>query len=197
MTFIKIFGLAAMLCFSAVACKNTPKTGDATDSKDAQKKELTELPNGLKASHILEKESPNAPVGSEQFSKAPAWHDIPVNEVAPPSSSRRTYMATGWWFPKMAFQASDTTVHKQYMGKFLKFREDQSFDLIQNAQVQESGHWNFDEQKKVLYLSCKNPYFNNTWNVMEKGFTLILIGQTKLNVSGIQIRLDNFKQKPF
>ena len=62
-----------------------------------------------------------------------------------------------------------------------------------DKKVLETGQWNYDDAHSILYLSCKDPYLNNTWKVMEKGFVMVWIGDTEQNKSGIQIRVDNAK----
>ncbi len=96
----------------------------------------------------------------------------------------------------MAFQASDTTVHTHYMGKSLKFREDQTFDIIQDGKVLETGHWAFDDPNKVMYISCRDTYFNNTWKIHENGFRMVWLGNTDINFTGIQVRFDGTKTPP-
>jgi hypothetical protein len=131
-----------------------------------------------------------------QFSEPPPRVNVPWDKVAKPSTSRRSFMTSGWWNPTAAVQPTDSTVSRYYKPKWLKFREDQTFDILVQNKVVETGHWAFDETKFVLYLSCADPYFNNTWNVMERGFRMILVGNTRLNVTGIQIRLDSHRELP-
>jgi hypothetical protein len=96
----------------------------------------------------------------------------------------------------LAYQPSDTTVHINYNGKTLQFRENQTFDIIQNGKVLESGHWAYEEDKKLMYISCNNTYFNNSWKVQENGFRMVWLGNTDLNVTGIQMRMDGSKTNP-
>ncbi len=131
-----------------------------------------------------------------QFSEPPPHVNVPWDKVAKPSTSRRAFMITGWWNPVTAFQPTDTTVHRYFKPKWLKFREDQTFDIIVQNKVVDTGHWAFDETKFILYLSCTDPYFNNTWAIKERGFRMVLIGNTELNITGIQVRLDNHGELP-
>lgn len=199
MKLLKIFALMALPALLAATCKNGEKSAQTTnDAAPAYPPIEAPDPNlpVYRASHVFNEARADTAQGTVQVKKPPVQHVVPVNEIKAPNTSRRTYLNTGWWFPKMAFQTSDTTIHHNYLGKFLKFRPDQTFDIIKDGKVVDSGHWNFDDDRWIFYLSCHDPYWNNTWKVMEKGFTMILIGQTELNYSGIQIRLDNIKTPP-
>lgn len=195
---IKLSALAAFLMLSAATCKNSEKAAQPTAAaaEPSQTEQKGAQADGYHAAHAFNSERADTAAGILQVKEPPTQHIVPVNEIKPPNTSRRAYMGTGWWFPKMAIQPTDTSIHRQYLGKFMKFRDDQTFDIIQQGKVAETGHWNFDDDKYILYLSCRDPYLNNTWKVMEKGFTMILLGQTSLNFSGIQIRLDNIKTPP-
>jgi hypothetical protein len=83
-----------------------------------------------------------------------------------------------------------------YLGKSLQFREDQTFDIIQNGKVLETGHWAYDDPNKVMYIACRDTYFNNTWKVQENGFRMVWLGNTDLNFTGIQVRFDGTKTPP-
>lgn len=131
-----------------------------------------------------------------QFSEPPPYVDVPWGKVTPPSTSRRAFMITGWWNPVTGISPTDSTIYRNYKPKWLKFREDQTFDILVQNKVVDTGHWAFDETKFILYLACNDPYFNNTWSIKERGFRMILIGNTDLNITGIQIRLDNHGELP-
>lgn len=133
---------------------------------------------------------------SIQFSEPPPHVDVHWEKVAKPSTSRRAFMITGWWNPVTAFQPTDTSVHRYFKPKWLKFREDQTFDILVKNKVTDTGHWAFDETNFILYLSCTDPYFNNTWAVKERGFRMVLVGNTRENITGIQVRLDNHGELP-
>lgn len=128
--------------------------------------------------------------------KAPAMVQVPVDELPPPSASRRAYLTTGWWNFNMAIQTTDSLIHLNYQSKWLKFREDQTFDVLIKGKVVDTGRWNFDDPNQIIYLSCKDPYINNTWKVIEKGFVMIWAGNTNINITGIQIRVANLRTPP-
>ncbi len=140
----------------------------------------------------------NIPVGSPSKHTAtpPRMVHVSFDRLPPASASRRAYLATGWWHFDMAFQASDSLAHLQYQPKWLKFRENQTFDILINNQVVDTGEWNWDESTNIIYVSCRDPYVNNTWKVNDKGFLMIWIGNTDLNVTGIQIRVIGTKTPP-
>lgn len=143
---------------------------------------------GADGNLTFDENRPDTVQGTRQVAAPPTQHKIDVHSIPKANTSRRGYMGAGQWYAVMAYQASDTTVHKQYLGRFLKFKDDLTFDILQNGQVAGGGEWNFDDEKMLVYLSSPNPYFNNTWKVMEKGFTMVWIGQTAENRTGMQIR---------
>lgn len=151
------------------------------------------------SSNVINGERADTAPGTFQVKRVPRHVDVPWDQITKPSTSRRAFMATGWWYPKMAYQPSDTTVHLNYLGKWLKFKDDlsQTFDLYIDGKVIETGHWGYDDTKKIMYISCKDPYFNNSWRVQERGFRMVWIGNTDINVTGIQVRMDNDPTPPW
>jgi hypothetical protein len=177
-----------------VTCKGLKKTAEPTVAAPPQQPvEDPRVPSnwyGPKASYVGG-ENPDG-AGTFQVKAPPSRVDVPWNsEIAKPSTSRRAFMASGWWTPIMAVQPSDTTVNENFKGKWLKFKEDQTFEIHRNGKLLETAHWGFDDDNYTLYLSCQDPYFNNTWKIQERGFRMILKGNTDLNVTGMQIRMDN------
>ena len=129
---------------------------------------------------------------------APAMVDVESRlwALPDPTASHKAYMTTGWWHFNMAMQASDSLVHKQYTHKWLKFREDKTFDILVNNEVVDTGKWTWKDPDNIIYLACKDPYINNSWKVIDKGFVMIWIGNTDLNTTGIQIRVANSRSAP-
>jgi hypothetical protein len=148
-----------------------------------------------KASHVVEGDNADLAY-TKQIREAPLMVNVPIDALPPATASRRAYLSTGWWHLNMAIQASDTLIHHQYQSKWLRFREDQSFDILIKNKVVDTGRWNWDETKNEIYLSCKDPYVNNTWAVTDKGFVMIWKGNTALNVTGIQVRTVGSKSAP-
>lgn len=179
-------------------CKNLKKTPADQGVTTAQPQTTTVEGNyPFPASNVVRGERADTARGTYQFKRAPQHVDVPWDKITKPSTSRRAFMATGWWHAKMAYQPSDTTVHLNYLSKWLKFKDDQTFDLYIDGKVIETGHWAYDDPNKIVYISCKDPYFNNTWKVQERGFRMVWIGNTDINVTGIQVRMDNDPTPPW
>lgn len=190
-----LYFAALALIFSFSACKNAQKTTPASEPISAVPETQESDPGPWHASNVIHDEQPDSAY-PYQSKRAPKHVDVPWDKLQRPSTSRRAFMITGWWSPVMAFQPSDTTVHRNFMGKYLKFREDLTFDILVKNKVVDTGHWNFDEDKMIIYLSCQDPYFNNTWAVQERGFRMVWRGNTDLNITGIQVRMDNSTSPP-
>lgn len=180
---------------SYLTCKNLHKTVENPAGTPPAQEEYSTKGYNWKASHVIDGSNPDSAF-TYQVKKAPAHVNVPWQQVAPPSTSRKAFMATNWWVPRFAYQPSDTSVHQNYITKTLKFHEDQTFDIFDKGNLMETGHWAYEEEKKILYLSCNNTYFNNTWRIQENGFRMVLIGNTDLNVTGIQIRIDGSNKPP-
>ncbi len=122
---------------------------------------------------------------------------VPVDALPPASASHRAYLASAYWHLSMAVSPRGENVQPNYEKKWLVFREDQTFDVVIDGKVVDTGRWNWDVDKNYLYLSCKDPYLNNSWSVKDLTFLMIWIGNTDLNNSGIQIRVQGHKQAPW
>lgn len=181
------------LALGYVTCKNIQKTAEPAPSAIRQPE--SKGPVGFNGAYVIEGSNPDS-AATVQVKSAPRWVDVPVDALPPASASRKAYLSTGWWNLNMAISPTDTTVHQHYMGKFMKFREDQTFDILQKGKVVDTGKWNWDLEQGEIYLSCHDPYINNTWNVTDKGYIMIWKGNTRLNVSGIQIRVAGTKTEP-
>lgn len=126
---------------------------------------------------------------TRQFAAAPRHVDVPIDALPPATASHRAYLSHCYWHLNMAYQPSDTTVHHHYQSKWLQFRQDQTFDVLIKGKVVDTGRWNWDESKNEIYISCADPYLNNTWAVTDRGFVMIWKGNTAINVTGIQVRV--------
>lgn len=184
---------AVALLLGYATCRNFQKTPETVTPPEAPK-EKTGM-GGLTVGKVYEGSNPDSAL-NVQDPTPPRMVNVPLDQLPPASASRRAYLSTGWWHLNMAFQPSDTTVHHQYQHKWLKFREDQTFDILIKNQVVDTGRWNWDDQTNVLYIACRDPYLNNTWQINDKGFVMIWIGNTALNVTGIQIRVVGSKSPP-
>lgn len=191
---LNLFLAVLVLVMGYITCKNlkntpTASTAPAPAAAPVAAPEEGHYPFGV--SHVIKGERADTAAGTFQVKQAPAHVDVPWDKITRPSTSRRAFMATGWWSPKMAYQPSDTTIHVNYIGKWFKFKEDQTFDMYIKNQVVETGHWGYDDEKKLMYISCKDPYFNNVWTVLERGFRMVWKGNNDINSTGIQVRMDN------
>jgi hypothetical protein len=126
--------------------------------------------------------------------KPPEQFVVDVNSIPPASAGKRAFLASGPWTFAAAVQPSDSLVFKQFEGQKLIFKEDMTFQVYQNDILDGDGKWNYDSENSIIYLSSKFPYLNTTWKVMEKYFTMIWIGQTATNSSGIQLKIVCNKQ---
>lgn len=182
-----------------LTCKNLQKTPEqpqpTTTQYPAPPGQTPESSVRWKASHVVEGDNPDAAY-TQQMPVAPRMVNVPVDALPPATASRKAYLSTGWWHLNMAFQPSDSLVHLQYQHKWLRFREDQSFDILIKNKVADTGRWGWDEDKSELYLSCKDPYLNNTWNTTTQGFVMIWKGNTAINVTGIQVRAVGSRTAP-
>ena len=180
----------ALLAAIYMTCKNLQKT--------QQEEAVAAVPAPVSANaKVLKIMGEGADSTNQlQFSEPPPAVVVPWEKPGRPSTSRRAFMSSGYWNPISAISPTDTTIYRQFRPKWLKFKDDQTFDIIMQNKVVETGHWAFDEDKFVLYLASKDPYFNNTCNIKERGFRMILIGNTEINVTGIQVRLDMKNELP-
>jgi hypothetical protein len=183
---------AIIALFGYATCKNLKKT-ENTKSATPQTQDVSES-YGWKASRVAGSNADSA--GTFQVKAPPRMVKVPIGLLPPASASRKAYLSGGWWNFVMAYQPSDTTVHHNYQPKWMKFREDQTFDILIKGRVVDSGKWAWDETNSEIYLSCNDPYINNTWGIKTSGFTMIWKGNTSINVTGIQARISNHSQLP-
>lgn len=188
--------LCIAIALGYVTCKNFRKTAEtpAPATQTAAPAMDQGGPSGWKAAHVLGENADTA--GVVQVDRPPARVEVPIDKPGPASASRKAYLSTGWWHLNMAFQGTNSKVHEKLTNKWLRFREDQTFDILIKGQKVDSGRWAWDEDHHQIYLSCNDPYINNTWEVNDKGFVMIWLGNTDLNVSGIQIRVVCSKGEP-
>jgi len=180
-----------------LTCKSLQKTAPETAVEVAPPATAQNQGSGINwnASRIIHGDNPDS-ARTRQSTEPPSMVNVPINALPPANASRKAYLSTGWWHLNMAFQPSDTTVHRHYQPKWLRFREDQTFDILIKNKTVDTGRWNWDEAKNEIYLSCKDPYLNNTWFVTSRGFLMIWKGNTGINVTGIQVRVVGSKNAP-
>ena len=190
---ILLFVLVAVVGWAT--CKNLKKAQSEATAAVEQPSSTTSGPSGWNASRVIKGSNPDT-AGTYQVKEPPQLVNVPVDALPPATASHKAYLGSGYWHLNMAFQPSDTTVHHNYQSKWLQFRQDQTFDILIKGKVAGSGRWNWDADKNEIYLSCNDPYINNTWTVIDKGFVMIWKGNTAINVTGIQIRVVGSKTLP-
>jgi hypothetical protein len=186
-----------VLVLGYVTCKNFQKTKNTepTPTVTAPTPEpRSEGPSGWKVAGVSGSNEDAAP--TLQTRRVPRHVTVPMERLTtPPTTSRRAYLSSGYWRFEMAYVGSDTLVHLNYQPKVLQFEAEQKFNVLtKNAadntwKVVDKGTWHWDEVKSEIYLACADPYINNTWKVQEKGFVMVWLGNTDVNVTGIQVRV--------
>ena len=199
LNYMKFNILLAILAIALgyITCKNMSKTAEPilmpTTTREVA--ESSRGPVGHNAAYVFEGSNPDS-AGTVQTQGPPRRVDVPIDALPAPTASHKAFLATGWWHINMAISPTDSTINQHYFDHYMKFREDQTFDIIFKGKKVESGRWNWDRDLNEIYLSCQNPYINNTWKVTDKGFVMIWKGNTALNVSGIQIRVAGTRTSP-
>lgn len=175
-----------------VTCRNLRKEEPVTA---VQPEEGATSYGGYRSSHGIYESNPDTapPI---QNAAPPRRVHVPIENLPPATASRKAYLNTGWWHLTMAYQPNDSTIHNHYQSKWLKFHEDQTFDVLIGGKVVESGKWGWDDPTNEIYLVCQDPYLNNTWSIQDKGFVMIWKGNTVVNVTGIQVRVVSNKTPP-
>jgi len=188
-----------VLALGILTCKNFQKTNPSETAQTTNQGANPKVDDGVNAfgaAHIIHEERPDTVQGAYQVRQAPRRVEVPVDVLPEPTASKKAYLSTGWWHLNMAYQGSDTTIHHNYQQKWLRFQEDQSFEVFVKGKVVDKGRWNFDSAKNEILLSCNDTYINNSWGVQEKGFVMIWKGNTSLNVTGIQVRVVGQRTEP-
>ena len=103
--------LGNIIVLVIVTCKNLQKSGQDTPPQMVEE-QAPAGPSGWKASHVIEGNNPDS-AGTLQIKTPPRYVEVPWQSVTPPNSSRRAYLATGWWYPIMAFQLALITFDRQ------------------------------------------------------------------------------------
>ena len=189
-----LFSLLLAGTASCQASKKTQTPDTVATTLNTPARQEARPASAWNAAYVLDNNPDNAP--PVQIRKAPEMVKVPLERIPVASTSRKAYLATGWWHCAMALSGTDSLIHLDYQPKWMKFREDQTFDILIKGQVVDTGRWTFDEDNMEIYLSCKDPYLNNVWKVQEKGFVMVFKGNTDINLTGIQIRVIGKKEQP-
>jgi hypothetical protein len=179
-----------------VACKNTQKPNATAPSSVKADTTAPAVNNyGWDAARVSGSNDDTS--RPRQAHIAPRPVKVPIENMPRPSSSRRGYMTDGFWSFQMAFVGNDSLVHTEYVPKWLEFKDDLTFQIYIKNKVVGSGNWNWDETNSEIYIACPaDPWLNNTWKVQEKGFVMVWLGNTSINLTGIQCRVIKNKTLP-
>jgi hypothetical protein len=179
-----------------ITCKNLQKSRSETPAAVVAPAPVEEAPTpgGLNVARVIQGDGSGDLTALRR--QPPKLVEVKMDHLPRATTSRRVYMSEHWWHTDRAEQPTDSMLYLKYQTKWLKFREDQTFDVIEHGKVTTTGQWNFDEENKELYMSCKDPYINNSWKVKEKGIVMIWYGNTSINATGYQVRALHTKTPP-
>jgi hypothetical protein len=174
------------LLAGVAACNNSRQTTTPASS------------NSIAVPAVPSAEAPAPAAAPKSSVQVPKLVHIPVENLPPCNASRKAYLSGGWWNFNAAVSgaANEEMLIAEYRHKWLKFREDQTFDLLVGNKVVTSGKWGWDEPASTLYLSCADPFVNGAWAIKNSGFTMIWIGNSPYTTHGYQLRLYNTKNEP-
>ncbi len=215
-SFSLIFGLVASLAFG---CKEAKKTASNTPAQQPQNSgaaaaqqqnqptnnpsptQNTPPANGQSLNGTTNQTPATAPAKPNPVMPKPTGVGEPTTSLKVPTAQKKPLSAS-----KMAFLteqnwlvtlASDPKLfEKAYVNRWLIFQKDQTFQIFNDAKATHSGRWAFDEANETLFMNTDNPYFNNSWKCQVFKKNMLLLGNTELNATGIQVRLYMTDKKP-
>ncbi len=131
-------------------------------------------------------------------SKPTASLGVPTTQKKPLSASKMAFFTTQNFLVTMASNTNSEPklFEKAYENRWLVFQKDQTFQVFKDAVPTNTGRWAYDEDADILFLRTDNAYFNNSWKCQSFKKNLLLLGNTELNNTGIQIRLFMTEKKP-
>jgi hypothetical protein len=118
---------------------------------------------------------------------------ISLNHLPKPSASKSAFLSTGRWHCFAAMRPNDAQFQNSFPVTDLKFSQDGSVVIYADSTVLANGQWAVDEAKNQIFISSTIEGLNTSWKVLEKGFRMVWIGNTELNIHGDQIRWDCHK----
>lgn len=89
----------------------------------------------------------------------------------------------------MFTSATGAKMAEYVKNKWLVFKPDQTLEIYQDKLKIDGGRWAYDEANDIVFLSCKDKTFNNSWKTQSFGKNLLLLGNTDLNATGQQFRM--------
>jgi hypothetical protein len=179
--------LAALVAIMAyVTCKNLRNTAAAPDNV------------GTATTATAPASGSDAPATPAKSSvKVPALVHIPIDEAPKPNASRKAYLSGGYWnFDAAVSGSNEDMLIAEYRSKWLKFKEDQTFNILINNKIVHAGRWTWDEDNSQIYLSCPDPFVNGVWGIKAVGFRMVWTGNSAYINHGHQVRLSNAKELP-
>jgi hypothetical protein len=160
-----------------------PPTSEAKISKEEMAKKVASSPD------------PIVPPKSSAMPSAKI--KVPTAQKKPLSASKMAFFTEQNFLITLAAGSSEELVFdKHYKNRWLVFKNDQTFQVFNDAAIESTGKWAYEEDKDLMYLSTSNAYFNNSWKCQSFKKNLLMLGNTDINSTGIQIRCYMTTDKP-
>ena len=121
---------------------------------------------------------------------------VPTVQKKPLSASKTAFFTEQNWLVTLASGSEPKLFEKAYENRWLIFKNDQTFQIFNDAAPTNKGRWAYDEANDILFLSTDYPYFNNSWKCQVFKKNMLLLGNTDINATGIQIRLFMTNKNP-
>jgi hypothetical protein len=172
---------ALVLALGYLTYRNFSSSATPVSVEDRVDREAAEIAS--KAAQNL----PDSVGGKPRF--VPRRVEVPVDKLPNMPEANKQQFTDGWWRLRGASSAEDAYISDFYSKRWLKFYENRNFDILINGKTVEQGRWNYDAKNEEILLSCQNVYFNNSWKVIARKEMIVLIGNTALNNTGIQIQM--------
>jgi hypothetical protein len=212
-----IFFAFALVLTIIGACKQTIKTPDtpAPIAQTAAETDKVLKANGgqipaqpqvstgnlpkLSKEEMAEKlaKSPDPVLPPPASGKPSAKLNIPTVQKKPLSASKMAFLTEQNFLVTLAAGSAEELIfEKHYKNRWLVLQKDQTFQIFNDAVVENTGKWAYDEDKELIFMSTANAYFNNSWKCQSFKKNLLMLGNTDLNSTGIQIRCYMTTDKP-
>jgi hypothetical protein len=183
----------------------TPKSMTAAESDKILKQSGGQVPGTNAAPVTLTKEEIEEKLRAEGKTKfeVPNISNEPSAKIAVPtaqkkalSASKMAFMTEQNFLVTLAAGSKPSDFTNFYENRWLIFNKDMTFSILKNDQAESTGKWAYDEAGDELFLRTDNKFFNNSWKCQNFKKNLLLLGNTELNHTGIQIRLYMTTEKP-
>lgn len=210
-----IFSLAVGLAFGCNKSRKTTSEQPVSTAKPAPEAQKTTTPEQPAAAPIAQSapplNSPTAPATAAQAAPAkrvpvippPTGVNKPTASLGVPtvqkkalSASKMAFLTEQNWLVTLASGSTPGVFENHYKNRWLVFKNDQTFQVFNGAQPTNKGRWAYDEAKDIIFLNTDYAHFNNSWKCQVFKKNMLLLGNTDLNATGIQIRLFMTDKKP-